>query len=379
MKILYVATVRSHIGQFHTPFIHFLVENGHEVHGAFRDNSADKQGLDLSDLSKVYEIPFERSPLKVNNIKALLMLRKIIDNGNYDIIHCHTPMGAVITRLAAIKARKHGTKVFYTAHGFHFYKGAPKHYWMFFYPIEKILSYVTDCLILINDEDYNLAKKNHFKAKRIVKTHGVGVDINKFNDTLFQDKSNLRLKLGLNNEMFALIYPADLSDRKNQQMLFKTIAVLKKRIPNIKLLLPGQPIKIEEYKAICNEYDIEQNVEFLGYRRDIPDLLAISDISVSSSRQEGLPINIVEAMAMKKPVVATNVRGNEDLIVDGKGGYLVPLNDYKEMAKKIYDIYKNKEMISCMGEFNLHQAGLFSVDNVINELANIYGILEGNK
>ncbi|MDO4491765.1 MAG: glycosyltransferase family 4 protein [Lachnospiraceae bacterium] len=374
MKILFVATVRSHIGQFHMPFIQYLVAQGHEVHAAFKDNSKDKKGLDLSGISKTFEIPFERSPLRKNNITAYKELKKVIYNGNYDIIHCHTPMGAVITRLAAIKARNNGTKVYYTAHGFHFFKGAPKHYWMMFYPVEKLLAHFTDCLILINDEDYRLVTRKHFKAKKIVKTHGVGVDINKFNNMLFDDKTQLRKKMGFPEDMFALIYPADLSDRKNQDMLFKTVALLKNKIPEIILLLPGQPIKLEEYKKICYDYGIEENVVFLGYRRDIPELLAISDISVSSSRQEGLPINLVEAMSMKKPIIATRVRGNEDLVVNGKGGYLITLNDSETMSEKILYLYENRELLSQMGVFNKKNAELFSVENVITELSEVYGI-----
>lgn len=124
MKILFVATVRSHIGQFHMPFIRELKARGVEVHAAFKDNSADKPGLDLSAIDKTFEVPFERQPLRPNNIKAYRELKKIIDGNGYDAVHCHTPMGAVITRLAAKSARKKGTKVIYTAHGFHFFKGA---------------------------------------------------------------------------------------------------------------------------------------------------------------------------------------------------------------------------------------------------------------
>ena len=154
MKVLYVATVRSHIGQFHMPVIHALKEAGHEVHAAFHDNSADKPGLDLSVIDRTFEVPFVRSPYSPQNVKACRVLKKIIDDGNYDIIHCHTPVGGVMTRIAAKDARKRGTKVFYTAHGFHFYNGAPKKYWAMFFPVEKALAKDTDVLITINQEDY---------------------------------------------------------------------------------------------------------------------------------------------------------------------------------------------------------------------------------
>ena len=140
MKVLFVATVRSHIGQFHMPFIKELKSRGCQVHAAFKDNSADKPGLDLSAVDKVYEVPFSRSPYSPDNIRAYKMLKKIIDENNYDAVHCHTPMGAVVARFASIDARKKETKVIYTAHGFHFYKGASKKNWLLFYPVEKYLS-----------------------------------------------------------------------------------------------------------------------------------------------------------------------------------------------------------------------------------------------
>ncbi|MGN1183218.1 MAG: glycosyltransferase, partial [Faecalibacillus sp.] len=257
MKILYVATVRSHIGQFHMPFIKHLCQNGHIVDAAFKDNSNDKKGLDLSALNRTFEVPFERNPFKFNNIKAYFILKKIINEGNYDIIHCHTPMGAAITRLAAKNVRKKGTKIFYTAHGFHFYEGASKKNWLLFYPIEKWLSRYTDCLILINNEDYKLAINKNFKAKKIKKINGVGVELSKFNHNLCNKKNQLREQYGYNQDMFSLIYPADLSIRKNQIMLLDTINLLKNKIPNIKLLLPGQPILKKEYEEYCIKNGIQ--------------------------------------------------------------------------------------------------------------------------
>lgn len=372
MKILFVATVRSHIGQFHMPFIRCLTEAGHEVHAAFKDNSTDKKGLDISSVSKTFEIPFERNPFKFNNIKAYFELKKVIKEGNYDIIHCHTPMGAVLGRLAALPARKKGTKVFYTAHGFHFYNGASKKNWLLFYPVEKLLSKFTDCLILINEEDYRLAINKHFKAEKIVKTHGVGVELSKFHSENGLDKEQVRKQYGFPDDALIMIYPADLSVRKNQKMLLEMLAKTKSEIPKIKLLLPGQPIMLEEYKKYATDLGVSECVEFLGYRRDIPELLAASDIAVSSSRQEGLPINIVEAMAMGKPIVATRVRGNSDLVEEAKGGYLVQLNDSKMMADRILNIYNNKDLALNMGRYNSKYIYKFSTTYVNDEMKKIY-------
>ena len=375
MKILFVATVRSHIGQFHMPFIRELKARGVEVHAAFKDNSADKPGLDLSAIDKTFEVPFERQPLRPNNIKAYRELKKIIDGNGYDAVHCHTPMGAVITRLAAKSARKKGTKVIYTAHGFHFFKGASIKNWMLFYPVEKYLSKYTDCLITINSEDCELAHKKKFRAGKIYKVHGVGVELDKFKAVDADEKARLRAEYGYDGDTFIMRYPADLSVRKNQPMLFDALQKIAEKNKNVKLLLPGQPIRLEEYKRMVSERGIADNVEFLGYRRDINNLVGLSDLSVASSFQEGLPINIIEAMAMGNAIVATDVRGNNDAVEDGVNGYLVPVGDSDLMAEKILELMNDREKLRTFGENGLDMVKDFSTENVNREMLTIYGNL----
>ena len=375
MKILFVATVRSHIGQFHMPFIRELKAHGVEVHAAFKDNSADKPGLDLSAIDKTFEVPFERRPLRPNNIKAYRELKKIIDGNGYDAVHCHTPMGAVITRLAAKSARKKGTKVIYTAHGFHFFKGASIKNWMLFYPVEKYLSKYTDCLITINSEDCELAYKKKFRAGKIYKVHGVGVELDKFKAVDADEKARLRAEYGYDGDTFIMIYPADLSVRKNQPMLFDALQKIAEKNKNVKLLLPGQPIRLEEYKRMISERGIADNVEFLGYRRDINNLVGLSDLSVASSFQEGLPINLIEAMAMGNAIVATDVRGNNDAVEDGVNGYLVPVGDSDLMAEKILELMNDREKLRTFGENGLDMVKDFSTENVNREMLTIYGNL----
>lgn len=375
MKILFVATVRSHIGQFHMPFIRELKARGVEVHAAFKDNSADKPGLDLSAIDKTFEVPFERRPLRPNNIKAYRELKKIIDGNGYDAVHCHTPMGAVITRLAAKSARKKGTKVIYTAHGFHFFKGASIKNWMLFYPVEKYLSKYTDCLITINSEDCELAYKKKFRAGKIYKVHGVGVELDKFKAVDADEKARLRAEYGYDGDTFIMIYPADLSVRKNQPMLFDALQKIAEKNKNVKLLLPGQPIRLEEYERMISERGIADNVEFLGYRRDINNLVGLSDLSVASSFQEGLPINLIEAMAMGNAIVATDVRGNNDAVEDGVNGYLVPVGDSDLMAEKILELMNDREKLRTFGENGLDMVKDFSTENVNREMLTIYGNL----
>lgn len=372
MKILFVATVRSHIGQFHMPFIKRLKSFGCTVDAAYKDNSADKQGLDTSAIDTVYEVPFSRSPYSLDNIKAYKALKKIIAENDYDAVHCHTPMGAVVTRLAARKAGKKGLKVIYTAHGFHFYKGASRFNWLFFYPVEKLLAKYTDCLITINQEDYNLALDKGFKAGKILYVPGVGVDLSEFSPKTQQQKNALRQEYGYDENSFIMIYPADFCERKNQMMLLKALQIVVKKYSNVKLLLPGLQTYMAECEQYCRDNALTDNVEFLGYRRDIYKLDALSDISVSSSRQEGLPINLIEAMALGNPIVATDVRGNNDLVKDGVNGYLIELNNCELMAEKIIELIENPGIVSRFGEESLKRVNQYGIDAVLDNMVDIY-------
>ena len=200
-KVLYVATVDIHIKTFHLPYLKMLHDMGYEVHVATNGKE------EFPDCDKKHTICIERSPYKLKNIKAIKQLKKIIDKEKFDIIHCHTPMGSVVTRLAAKKSRKkHNTKVLYTAHGFHFYKGAPLLNWILFYPIEKYLSKYTDTLITINQEDYNLAKNKFSKrCNNIEYVPGVGIDTEKFNIKLTEkEKNQFKKNIGIKKEDFIL-------------------------------------------------------------------------------------------------------------------------------------------------------------------------------
>ena len=368
MKFLFVATVRSHIGQFHMPLIRALKAAGHTVYAACRDNSADKKGLDLSAIDRVFEVPFERSPYSPRNLLAYKELKAVIDAGDYDIIHCHTPMGAVVTRLAAGQARKRGTKVFYTAHGFHFYRGASKLNWLLYYPVEKLLAHRTDTLITINREDHDLAVSRRFAAGRIVRIDGVGVELDRFSPVTEPERTAAREALGFSPEQTVLLYAADLSKRKNQTMLFRALERLKDTCPDLLLLLPGQPILQAEYERRCAELGISHMVRFLGYRRDIDRLLAACDAVVSSSRQEGLPLNLIEAAARGRYIIATDVRGNADVVKQSGCGVLVKLNDDEAMAAEIARVCRGGITISG-GSMDCYRS-----DAIVRELFGLYGI-----
>lgn len=360
-KVLFTATVDSHILHFHIPYLKLFKENGYEVHVA--TNGDEK--IPYCDVK--HKISFERNPIKLNNLKAIKQLKKVIDKEKFDIIHCHTPMGSVVTRLAAKKARRNGTRVIYTAHGFHFYKGAPLLNWLLFYPIEKYLSKYTDDLITINKEDYELAKRK-FHARNTYYIPGVGVDPNKFNINLTsEEKHKLRKSLGLKDDDFVIIYVAELIKRKNQTMAIEAIKDLVKKDDKIKLLLVGKDSYNGKYQEMVKNLGIDKNVIFTGYRKDVPKLMKISDMAISTALQEGLPVNILEAMFVGLPIVCTNCRGNADLMIDTNNGYLVDINNVNSMINKITNIYNNRADIRT--DFKLDK---YEISNVMKKYSEIY-------
>ena len=356
-KVLFTATVDSHIKQFHLPYLKYFKEHGYEVHVA--TNGRDE--IPYCDVK--HNISFERNPIKLNNIKAIKKLKKIIENEKYDIIHCHTPMGSVVTRLAAMKARKlYNAKVIYTAHGFHFFKGAPLLNWLVYYPVEKILANVTDCLITINEEDYMLAKKK-FNVKDIELVNGVGVDINKFNRKISEtEKEKLRKELGIKKDDFVIIYVAELSKRKNQGMLIKAISLFNSedKYKNIKVILPGKDSMSGTYQEMAKKLNVDDKICFLGYRNDIDKLMKISDLAVSTSRQEGLPVNLIEAMMVGLPIIATNCRGNRDLINE-----TIEIDDVEALKKQIIYYIDNRQLPE-------YKVDKFSLETIMKDMTIIY-------
>lgn len=365
-KVLFCATVDYHFKAFHLPYLKWFKDQGWEVHVAACGD------MKLPYVDKKYNIPIQRSPINKVNVKAYKELKGIIDQNQYKIIHCHTPMGGVLARLAAKNARKHGTKVVYTAHGFHFCKGAPLKNWLLYYPIEKVLSSLTDCLLTINQEDFNLAKKHRFKAESIKHVHGVGVDTEIFKPVNQAQKNLLRESLGYQPNDFLLFYAAEFNKNKNQQLLIEALALIKDQVPNARLLLAGEGFLLQECQALAQELKVDKRIDFLGYRNDIELLLKISDIAVASSLREGLPANIMEAMACGLPVIANDNRGHRELIINNKNGWLIN-NNSVDFSKKMETLARNNEL-----KFELGIRGrnmivtTYSIQKVLEEKSNIY-------
>jgi len=364
-KVLFVATVvKKHINVFHLPYLKWFKDNGYETHVAARNDFENEECI-IPFCDVHYDIPFERNPIGYKNICAYKSLRKIIRENKYDIIHCHTPVAAILTRLAAIKSRKKGTKVIYTAHGFHFYKGAPWLNWLIYYPIELIGSIFTDVLITINNEDYKLAKKR-MKAKKIEYIPGVGVNLEKAKSKNIDKK----IEFGIEKDATVLLSVGELSKRKNHEIIIRSLAKLNKS--NIYYIICGDGHLKEYLKDLTYKLNINNKVIFAGFRKDIFEICQSSDVFCFPSKQEGLPVALMEAMAVGLPVICSRIRGNEDLIEDGKGGYLCSLNNDEEFYFAIKDIVDNAQKMKIMGEYNINAIKKFDINNVSKEMQKIY-------
>ena len=377
-KVLVLASVASMIDQFNMPNIELLQSMGYEVHVAcnfLKGSTCSSEKIEqlkkrLNDIGVTFfQIDFTRS---VMNLKqdyiAYKQVKKILIENKYAFIHCHSPIGGVIGRLAGHATR---TKVIYTAHGFHFFKGAPLKNWLIYYPIEKFCARYTDVLITINKEDYALAQEK-MPAKKVCYVPGVGINLSKIQNIVC-DKNEVRNSMGVPEDCILLLSIGELNENKNHQVVLKAIARLNNK--NVHYAIAGRGEKKDYLLNLAKELGIENRIHLLGFRTDALQLYKASDLFVFPSFREGLSVSMMEAMASGCPIVCSRIRGNTDLVVDGVGGNLFEPNDDKFLANQIEflanDISKRKEM----GLANIHAIKIFSLENVLLEMKSIYSAL----
>ena len=374
MKILYIASVLSHICQFHLPVMEELQKRGHIVHVAANDNLAEKNGLQLHYCDRFISIPFQRSPKSKKNVEAYRKLKGLFSEEYYDIVICNTPVVGVLTRLAAKETREKGTRVLYIAHGFHFYKGAPKKYWAI-YPVEKILADLyTDLLITINWEDYQRAKK-HFKCN-VEHINGVGVKSERYHPASYETQQLMRKNERLSDNDFVILCTKELMFDNNQKTILRAVSRLRNSIDNIVLLLAGNGPDEDMLKNMSNELGISDLVRFLGYRTDLEKVVPAVNLVVSCSYREGMPLNIIEAMLCKRPIIASHNRGHDELITNGKSGYLFNMLDDRKLAELILDIWRNPQEAEKMGNQAFITAQKYTAATVVYQMVEIISKIE---
>lgn len=365
-KAAFVASTYGHLEGFHLPFMKLLQSRGYAVHAYACPDGGEKFLLGAGVVC--HDIPFQRNPFRKENVLSLRKLTDSFQREKFHMVHVHTPAAGVLGRIAA-----HRTAVpfvLYTAHGFHFFKGAPSRNWLLYYPLEWLMACYTDTIITINDEDYQRAKRFPVR-RRVTYVPGVGLDIRYYQSRQLSGLHVRRL-LGIDQEEFVVSCIAELIPRKNHLQLIEAVRKLIALGVRIRCLLVGIGEREEELRVKVKQRGIESHVHFLGSRHDIPDILSASDVCVLVSRQEGLPRAVMEAMAAGKPVVATKIRGNRDLIRDGENGYLVPVGDVDATAKALDTLYQHPELRDRMGRLSHERIQQYDLSRIVQEMADVY-------
>lgn len=371
-KVLFVATVvKTHIMQFHIPYLKMLRDMGWETAVAAKNDYENPADCVIPYCDTYYDIPFARVPWKKENLRAYRMLKELMEREHFDVIHCHTPVGAMIARLAARSVRKQGTKVVYTAHGFHFFTGAPLINWLLYYPAEKCLAPLTDVLITINREDYARAQK-HLRAGKIEYVPGVGLDTRKFSAPGF-DREEKRRALGFGGEDFLLLTVAEMTKNKNHTTVLKALAELKglPEFSHLHYLIVGRGEQQDALEAETKALGIEGHVHFLGYRSDAPELYRCCDLFLFLSHREGLSLALMEAMSSSMAILCQKIRGNTDLIDDGISGVFTE-NDPVTVAEDILTLVKDEDLRHRLGEAAMEKGKEFDEQAVHAKMKAIY-------
>ena len=368
-KALLVTTVSGFVPQFEMNNVRLLQERGYEVHYAsnfempsYGDNNDRLKGTGI----RCHQIAFAREPWNVQNMSAVRELAALIRREGVSLLHCHTPMGAACARVAA--ARTGLRNVIYTAHGFHFFDGAPKKNWLIYYPVEKFLSRYTDSLLLINREDYARARKK-FSARHTDLLPGVGIDIEAVQRES-AESGGLREELGISPDKRVLLTAGEMIPRKNQALLLEVLRRLNH--PSLTLIILGHGKLQGELKAKARAFGIERQVMFPGYRTDVFRFYGIADLFLFPSLQEGLPVAVMEAMAAGLPVVASGVRGNRDLILPGKGGELLSPHCATDWEKVVSILLGDCKKREAYGLYNRQRIGAFSREANETKMREIY-------
>lgn len=348
MKILYVTTIGATM-HFFESIIESLTEEGNQIDLAC--NYSESKIPEFYDNlgCQEYMIDCSRRVFDRGNLRAIRQIRKIIRDEQYDIVHCHTPIGAACTRIACMKLRSSGKlKVFYTAHGFHFYKGAPIKNWLIFYPIERMCSRMTDVLITINREDYEFARK-HMKSGKIEYLPGVGVDVDVFKNINVNIKEK-KLEIGVPEDATIMLSVGELNDNKNHKMVIEAL----KRIgdDSIHYVIAGEGDNKNKLMSLAENLGLKDRVHLLGFRSDVKELYKIADVLIHPSFREGLPVSVMEALASGLKVVASNIRGNADLISEDNG-VLFNKESLTDLVKSIEQaLQMDKEKVSLRDDFS---------------------------
>lgn len=372
MKILYVTTIGITM-RFFESFIKSQLDIGNQVDIATNENDGKDAIPDCYREwgCQVYHIDTSRLPISLGNIRAINQIKELVKNNQYDIVHCHTPLAALATRIACRKFRKLGMKVFYTAHGFHFYSGAPLKNWLMYFPVEWMCSWWTDVLITINKEDYKRSL-NCFHAKKSIYVPGVGINTEKFKRTNFKN-DNFRIRkreeLGVPIDCFLITSVGELSLNKNHAIIIKAIAELNDN--SVHYIIVGKGPYELSLKKLIEKLDLKGQIHLLGYREDVAELYACSDVCAFPSIREGQGLAAIEGMAAGLPLICSNNRGLKGIVTE-KNALVCHYNNKIEFCTAIAKLKNNQDLCKTLGDNNYKLSKFFDLSIINKQMGELY-------
>ena len=366
MKKLLITSTELMMIQFLVPHVKYLREHGFRVEvacshvgGRMEDVRNALEGV----VDAIHVLRLERSPVNPRNFLGYQDLKKLLKKNHYDIIWTNEPVMGVVTRLAANRYRRQGTKVLYMVHGFHFYQGSGLASWLLYCPVETIMSRFMDTLVTINWEDYHWAEK-HLRVPRLEHIDGIGVDPERMKFTCTREEK--RAQLGVAEDETMILSVGELQTRKNHEAMIRAVAKLND--PKVKYVIAGRGELLEYLQNLVRDLGIEQQVQFLGYRLDIPDIMNSADIYGHPSRREGLGLACLEAMACGLPLVTSNVQGLPDFVENGVTGFLCGPKDVDKFAEHLDVLIKDKSLRRKIGEHNREFVRKYHVAQIRKEV-----------
>lgn len=367
-KILFAASTLSHIENFHIPYLKYFKEQGFEVHIIGKENNK----FPIPYVDKVIPIDFEKNMFSINNFISAYKISKLIKKEKYSIISTHTILGSFFTRLGSMLSIKKHPLAINTVHGYLFDENSNFLKKIIMIAAEKFVRPVTDSIIVMNSTDYEIAQKYKLYKNNLYCINGMGINISKFLLCTDENKTSLRQKYNISKNDFLLIYVAEFSKRKNQKFLIDSIKNLHdKGFTNIKLLLLGDGVLFNEMKEYANSLGINNNVIFKGYIKEVCDYYHMCDICVSSSRIEGLPFNIMEAMSTGLPIIASKIKGHIDLVIHGENGFLYDYNNLNDFCNYVEILYNDRTLLNNMRISSNILSKKYSLESVFPEITQI--------
>lgn len=373
-KVLFITTISGFLPQFEKNDVRILKNMGCEIHYAsnfgnpiypFNKDELQKEGITC------HQISIEKNPKKIKeNFTTIKQLIKIIEENDIDMIHCHNPVGGVVGRIAA-RMSKRQPYVIYTAHGFHFYKGAPLWNWLVYYSIEYFFARYTDQIITINEEDYMRAQKFPIRSDgTAVQIHGVGVDEWRFcSNRNIEDLKRKELEIPKN--AFHIVTAAELNENKNQKIIIEALAELQEE--DIYYSICGRGENEDYLRNLIKQKKIENNVQLLGYRTDMEEVLQTADCFAFPSYREGLGVAAIEALLCEVPLIVADNRGTREYIINGENGIVCRPSSKEEFKEAIYKMKSDGKMRNEMKSKCRKSAEKFVIEEVEKTMKEVYG------